>query len=264
MTTYVGDVLRSLIPYFSENDLGTVGSVTDNGDGTYDVVDAALLEAQDDDHWNTAKVLWLNGDCEWAVHTVSDFTGATSTLVITGSTVPSAGDEFLVFKSVFSVGKFLQAINSVLMGTRMMLEDETVSIVDEQVEYTLPSGVSDVRAVELVDSDGEYMGVHEQWSEYDGTLRFDANLPDTSWADTLRIHYAGTHPVVDEIGDAVQTIHQERLMWEAAEELMVKRAQDGHINEKSDMFYALVVKKATKARREHPLRLMNKQRAMSW
>ena len=201
-----------LIPLFGICERGTVAAVVDVVEGTsYKVTDTVFMATKNNDFWNAGRFLILNGDNEWAVHPVYDSTN-TGELFMTGSVKPSVGDEFLVWKnSVFSLGKYLGGINQALRAQKMMLEDESLSIVDDQVAYTLPSGVSDVRRVEIVDSDGELNCVHEQWKEYDGTLRFDANIPDTGDGATLRLRYAGYHAVVDEVDDEIklaEVMHQ--------------------------------------------------------
>ena len=254
MSWVVGDVLRGLIPLFSTYDLGTVQTRDDIGTGDftggYSITDGVFLRQQDDDFWNGATMLVLNGVNGWVLDQVGNYIGATNTLefnAVLGQEEAAVGDEFLLFKSGFSLGQFIGAVNASLRMMMVMQEDISLAVVDDQVEYTLPEGVSDVRVVELLNESGEFVCEFQHWEELNGKLRFSTYLPSTGTASTLRLKYAGQHPFVSDVEDEI-IVHPERLLWEAAAQLMLKQSKSGHQDRKVDVFWAGIEKNLLKAR----------------
>ena len=262
MTWYVGDVVRQLIPLFSHYDFGTVETTgVETINVSIYITDSNFLKPQNDDHWNGAFVLMLDGVSQYEHELVLDFEGATAKLIVASDNEdPEVGDEFLVYKSQFSLGQFLGAINQALHGIYVLKEDESLSVVDDQDEYTLPAGVSDVRVVELLDAEGEFAAEFQHWEEQDGVLRFDTYIPSTGQASTLRLKYVGAHDRIDELSDVV-SIHPERLLWEAANHLMIQQSRNGHQDKQMEVFWMGLERNLRMARSKYPVRLPVKIKA---
>lgn len=257
MSTEIGQVVRELIPVFADYEAGIVETVTGVVGGSYSITDTLMMETQADDYWNTAQILYVSGNLQWTWHTVSDYTGVTNTLVITGATAPEAGDEFIVFKGPFSMGKMMRAINSALVGLRVMKEDESLAVVDEQVAYTLPAGVRDVRIVELLNADDELVYEHQHWDEEDGKLRFRQYLPVTGRSTTIRLKYAGAPDRVSALDDETD-VPYERLLWESAAQLIKEHAKSGQVDKRLEVMWAGIEREMLMARAQYPMRLQMK------
>ena len=82
--------------------------------------------------------------------------------------------------------------------------DETLAVVDNQTEYTLPSGVTDVVRVQIADSstaDYDYTTCFN-WREVDGSLYFPSELGYDA-GNTIRIYYNDIH---DDVADDTDTV----------------------------------------------------------
>lgn len=232
MTCTIGNVAAELARQFCDYERGIVATVTAVVGNAYTITDTVWMETQENDHWNGAKIMYLTGTLAWTLHTVTDYVGATNSLVISGSAAPVAGDEFLLFIGRTTAGRMLGAINDALRGMRIMREDESLAVVDEQVEYDLPAGVSDVRVVELLNEEDLMVYEHRHWEEYDGTLRFYAYVPDSRHT-TIRLKYAGMPDSVEDFADTAE-VPEKRLMAEAAYALMMDELKNGQVDKRQE------------------------------
>jgi hypothetical protein len=82
--------------------------------------------------------------------------------------------------------------------------DTTLTVVDNQTEYTLPSGVYNVVRVQIATSNTDdygYVTVYN-WREVNGAIHFTDELPHTA-GYTIRLYYNALH---DEVEDDTDTV----------------------------------------------------------
>ena len=130
------------------------------------------------------------------------------------------------------------AINQALRALgRMVLFDDTLTVVGGQNEYTLPAGVANVGKIEvgdptLADPGWVDLGPHfYETNEYTtglGMIRFRTGfLPDTGHdGEKFRLWHRSHHPMlVADNDDVYPGINLERLKWEAKGHLLVKKIE---------------------------------------
>jgi hypothetical protein len=100
----------------------------------------------------------------------------------------------------------LNAINVALNEIGFVTQvDETLTVVADQTEYALPTGVGNVVRVEIANStsgDYDYTRVYT-WKEINGYLYFPSNL-GFSTGNKIRIYYNGIHADVEEDTDTIE------------------------------------------------------------
>jgi hypothetical protein len=173
---------------------------TATGGTTTTLVDTLCTEQQG--YFNNG-VMWLTSGSnigEW-VEIVSFGNG---TFTFKSAVTPSIalGDKYAVIPDDLSRNLLRNVINEACKSvSKIYTSDSTLVVVANQEEYTLPTGVSDVRRVEVAEnatSPYSY-GVNAYWKENGGKLYFHPNhIPDQTAGNKIRLWYATIHPDLDD------------------------------------------------------------------
>jgi len=138
--------------------------------------------------------------------------------IASGVTFEAAASDFVEYRDL------RQAVNLALREIGKIISfDETVESVDGQLVYTLPSGVSQVVKIEVVENlgeDDETQVINNHWEERMGELIFDKDR-EPCVDRTLRILYESLHGQLsaDTDGCSVQ-VDEEYLVYLAARQAM--------------------------------------------
>jgi len=190
------DVMREVARNLSDvrEGLATGGTTTT-------LIDTNLSEP--DDYFNGGVIF-----IDFATPQVAPITDwALSSKTFTIPTMPAAttGKYYTATTKRFPIDILKNSVNRALENEigKVMLLDESITVVEDQLEYTLPDGVRDLRRVEYGnETDG--FKKHLKWREEYGVLIFMDSAPSE---DYLRIHYASKHPALvyydDEINETV-------------------------------------------------------------
>lgn len=173
------------------------------GGSTTTLIDT-VQRLESDDNFNGMTLFVLDGDNENLTRRITDFVQSTATLTVGAfSNAMAAGDRYMISQAVRE--DLVQAINAALTDIGDVTQvDSSLTVVDNQTEYSLPSGVSGVVRVEVANSanaDYDYQRVHN-WREIDGSLYFTDELGYTA-GRTIRLYYNAPHSAVDADADTI-------------------------------------------------------------
>lgn len=99
-----------------------------------------------------------------------------------------------------NLNTIISAVNSALRDIGQYLaEDSSLTVVSGQLEYSLPSGVSNIRQVEDITSN--LPTIKYRWDEVSGKLRFRKGFAASG--STLRLTYRANHAAVALAADTV-------------------------------------------------------------
>jgi hypothetical protein len=128
-----------------------------------------------------------------------------------------AGDTYAAARPFMSMQDIRQAVLSALSDTNVSLTDTSLAVVSGQEEYTLPSGVADVRRVEVAASAAAPYGYtrNYSWTTQAGILIFDRSKAPTSTGYKIRLWYVGRHPIIDVAGIVNDGVNLNWLKWSA-------------------------------------------------
>ena len=163
-------------------------------------------------------VIWLlsgNNIGQWA--DILSFGNGTFTLKAGLTLHIAAGDKYAVITSDWDRNDLRSAVNEACKSiSPIFTSDETLIVVANSEEYTLPSGVLDVRRVEVAENTASpySYGVNPYWQVNGGTLRFHPDhVPDQGAGNKIRIWYAATHPDLDDTTSLYWSIDD--MQWAA-------------------------------------------------
>lgn len=167
---------------------------------------------------------------KWAVITAyasKVFTFATQ------ASSPGAGAAYSAIGPNYTVENIVGAVNMALaeMG-ETLVEDETLTTVASQEAYALPSGVANVRLVEVAQASAAPYNWQRlyRWEEKPGYLRFPS--PTFTPATTgykLRLTYRGQHGVVTAASDVISDyISKDYLVWASRVNSLREWGNRGH------------------------------------
>jgi hypothetical protein len=151
----------------------------------------------------------------------------------------------------------IQAINSALtyMGDYTAI-DETLDVTDNATEYTLPSGVSNVKRIEAYTTASAPYGFTPimTWREFGGKIYLPYEMNHTK-GNTLRVYYNKFHADVDTDEDTILDIYNlKRLAWTAAYMFMFNRMQySGNADSKENDMLAIFSQQAQRLANAFPV-----------
>lgn len=139
------------------------------------------------------------------------------------------GTSYAVAQKTFSKQLLMQAINFVLGRVDIIKIDDT-TVVASADEYTLPTGVKNVKRVYVASEASNPYGWIEDfsWQEVAGKLIFQSGKEPTDTGKIIRLVYLGKHGAITETGatnafDA--TINEDYVLWSAAKHLWRTRIE---------------------------------------
>jgi hypothetical protein len=178
---------------------------TIGGSGANIILTAKVAVAND----TTMNISIDNGTC----------TGLTAAPTSANTTAGVAGPRYAVMRGVYPWQQIVTAINQALESTYIDGFDQTLIGDGETVEFTMPTGVYDIKRVESL-RDSELVSVSNHWREVNGKLRFDYGYAPVD-ADVINIVYKDQHAVLDTYEDTISSeINVEWLKYKAAEQLL--------------------------------------------
>jgi len=202
--------------------LGNVRSSTTTSAGTATtVIDTTRTEPVD--FWNGGTLWMTSGTDLGKSRKITDWALSGTTFTVpTMTSAPGSGAAYSVITADWPQDKLWDFINEALqdMGD-VPVQDSTLTTVADQEQYTLPSGVYDVRLVEVATSKTapyDYQPYHGVWKEIpSGKLEFATGREPVDTGYLIRLTYMGVHAAFTADTSAVSTyIHINRLKWAAA------------------------------------------------
>ena len=219
------------------------------GGSTTTLVDTALGEA--DTYYNGGVLLIDQGTP--AAPRVTSYASSSGTFTFSAiATAVGSGISYTAVHARFPLDILKTAINQGLLEAERYMEiDETVTLVAEQEKYALPTGVNDVRRVELGTAN-EGWDRHYAWTIEDGYLRFIDWVPSDP-SQTCRIHHAANHASLSALADVLdERVSRRRLIVSAAKNALnwrVSKVGNDEPNTTNQLNYYLNLDKETKRER---------------
>ena len=151
---------------------------------------------------------------------ISAWNGATKTFTFPTALACAAADIYAAIPKDFPKGVMVESINQVLAKLgELPKTDVTLPTVANQEEYALPTGVDDVKRVEIAHSlVTPYLYVpHQNWKEREGKLVFDTYYEPAATGYKIRLSYNADHAEVNADSDLISDlVHPQLLTWRAA------------------------------------------------
>jgi hypothetical protein len=223
------------------------GSAT--GGTTTTLIDT-VQRKEADDNFNGMTLFVLDGDNADLTRRITDFVQSTATLTVGAfSNAMAAGDRYLISQAVRE--DLVQAINAALTDIGDVTQvDTSLTVVADQTEYSLPSGVSNVVRVEVAESasaDYDYQRAHN-WREISGSLYFTDELGFTA-GRTIRLYYNAQHAAVDADADTISDGIPLALLVDVAVYYywLQQYSLQGNLNMKEDSLLAMYAQNKERA-----------------
>lgn len=196
-----------------------VGGTSTAAGTTATLIDTGRVES--DNYFNDGTIWFTSGDLVGLVARITDYTLSSGTITFdTQAKAPGSGKTYRALNGDFPETILMDAVNDALKNIGAIpVRDTTLVSVADQEEYDLPTGVYNVRMVEIAQSTTEpYSWMeHNNWDEIEGHLVFDPfdTLRDDGM--TIRLTYQPLPDVLDAGADEISDqIPLERLAWEGA------------------------------------------------
>jgi hypothetical protein len=188
------------------------GTVTSGTVST--LVDTAMDEPADTFTGGTLFMLSGTNDNLCCVVTSHQFGGRLVIPTLTAAI--AAADTYAVAPNKFPKHILKQAVNAVLRDLKVMGSNSTLTVTTDTQAYTLPSGVFDVRRVEVErdDDDLDYERNHH-WKELNGVLYFDPGHEPGDTGKAIRVWYAKDHGELGDAGTVDNDVDIRYLKWAA-------------------------------------------------
>lgn len=225
MSVTLADLTRQVARLVTRTVIGTTTSAPGNGTQVIDTVNLAGYP----DNQFVGGTVWItsgtNAGKSRAITAFSDTNdritcAAFASNILSGVTFEAAAADFVTYQDL------RQAVNLALREIgKVRFKDDTTAIVDDQLVYTLPTGVSNVRAVEVLEDPAatdEKAKVNNHWDEVEGKLVFENyREPCTADGTYIRIWYSKFHGELSADTDALNDrVDEEYLVYLAARQAM--------------------------------------------
>ena len=204
-------------------------STSDSSGSTTTLIDSRMTSEPDD--FFKGGTIWFNsGDLDGKTAVITDFDSATGTFTFPAQTsVVASGISYSAAGPTYSREDLVASINQALTSIGPLptiYENVGFITVEDQEEYTLPTGVSNVKKVFIASSLVAPFGWAENtgWFENNGSLWFDMEIPSTA-AMLIRLYYEEPHAEVSLDADAISdALHPDLIIWTAANNAVLNRA----------------------------------------
>jgi len=201
-----------------------IESTTSAAGSTTTLVDTALPRTPPpDDAFNYGTLWFVSGDLAGKTAIVTDWVSSTKTFTFaTQSSAPGASKRYAFVDKDWPRDVLRRAINQAIQSLGALPDLYTLATfvtVADQEAYELPSGVYNVKRVEIATSTSTpyYYIRHHHWVEKDGYIYFDTGfeIPDAGYL--IRLTYEPQPAELDDDADTISDyIHPDLLKWEAA------------------------------------------------
>ena len=231
MTT-LADLTRQTARLITRMVIGTTTSAPSNAT---DIIDTVNLAGYPDSQFVGGTAWITSGLNAGRSRAITAFANATDKItcaafpsnIASGVTFEAAPADMVTYQDL------RQAVNLALREIgKIRSKDETLTVVQDQLIYTLPSGVYNVRAVEVVenvgDVDEEEKVINNHWDELDGKLVFEQYREPQLDTDTIiRVWYEKFHTELtadtDTLSEQVDEMYLVYLSARQAMRLSYKR-----------------------------------------
>lgn len=196
--------------------MGVVKEGTATGGSTTTLIDTSL---DDPAEYFTKGTIWiLSGTYSGACDVVKMFNEGTFTLTTTLAGAIAAGVSYATADSEYPKYKLKQAVLSVLRNAPILKTNDTLTITADTEEYSLPSGVFNVKRVDVATSStSPYKFVPNLfWKEWNGKIIFAGGKEPSGTGNIIRLWYEGAHGEIAESGSILSSIDINWLKWAAA------------------------------------------------
>lgn len=114
-----------------------------------------------------------------------------------------------------------QAVLDALRYEETLMKNDTLTVIANTEQYTLPTGVENVYAIQIAKNESEpyVFTEHYYWHEYDGKLIFSPGRQPLQEDRIIRLWYLGSHGEIAETGSIEPTISMRWLIWKSIETL---------------------------------------------
>lgn len=191
------------------------GVATDGSPTT--LIDTAMDEQSD--YFSKGTVWILSGTYSGACNVVE--THGENTLAwatsLAGAIVP--GVSYAVATPEYPKWKLKQAVLHVLRFDPILKTNDALTVSENTLEYSLPSGISNIAHIEIATDDTSpyCFQPNYNWREVNGKLVFDSGKEPSEAGRIIRIYYIGAHGEIAESGSLLSSVDMEWLVWKAAE-----------------------------------------------
>jgi hypothetical protein len=196
--------------------MGVVREGAATGGSTTTLIDTQLDEPAG---YYTKGTVWaLSGLNDGLCDVIKTFSENTITLTSTLTAVIASGIEYAVATAEYPKHKIKQAVLSALRLAPVLKTDDTLVVIANTEEYTLPTGVVNIKRVEVATSNAAPYGfiINHFWKEWNGKLVFDSGKEPTASGYIIRLWYEAVHGEIAETGSISTSIDQNWLKWAAA------------------------------------------------
>lgn len=203
---------------------------TSNGTGSTTTLVDSRMTIEPDNFFNGGTIWFKSGALDGKTAVITDFDSSSGTFTFpTQTAIVASGISYSVASPMYSREDLVSAINQALttLGPLPTIYDDVAFItVADQEEYTLPTGVCNIKKVLIATSLVAPYNYSENngWFENNGSLFFDMDIPST--ADFLiRLYYEAPHAEVNLDADAItDALHPDLVIWTAAVNALLNRA----------------------------------------
>lgn len=198
------------------------------------LVDATRKQAND--QFNNGVIFFITGSFAGQYATVTDYASSTGTFTFASIGAPGivAGVQYEAFALMSGLNLYdiIGAINQALdtVGDVLQEDDSSLTSVDGQETYTLPTGVYNLTKLEFsLDTSAPYMWrPHHHWDELNGELRIPNQYAYRGDGYLMRLTYKAPHDTLADYDDEVShQVNTEWLKFAASINLMQSLANRG-------------------------------------
>lgn len=212
--------------------------------GTTTTLIDTVNRVEEDETFNGQTLFMLDGNNANTTHQIINFDNATSTITFSPAVTNAIadGDRYMVCRVVRE--DLVQAVNAALTEIGNVTKiDESLTVVADQTEYTLPAGIYNLVRVEVAASESADYAYKRnyRWREINGKLHIPREFVETEGMK-LRLYYNALHDNVDADADAIDAgIPLPLLTSVAAYNFQWQQyANKGNFDQKEDTFLSKV------------------------
>jgi hypothetical protein len=192
---------------------------------------------------------------------------ATAINFATQAAAPAAGQIYTAIRGTYTAVDIIRAINGALneIGEVTNL-DETLDVVEDQEEYDLPDGVSNVVRVETTTETAAPFRWSRSfnWRVMAGKLMFDVGRVPGTAGSPIRLWYNSPHSDVAAYNDVISSsINPSRLAWSAAFLAVTERAKLQSNDERTKEFLLLAQGMKAQTAQRFPINKMHRDTHIS-
>lgn len=232
------------------------GKTTSAG-STSTLVDATLMDT--DDSYNGGTLFWTASSI---TRRVTDYvqSSGTITFATTSTAITPAQYAADVYYTITNTRRedIVQAINQALRQIGAVTKiDDTLDVIEDTQEYTLPTGVSNVTRISIANITTDPVEYHRSysWHEYDGKIYIHEPILQPA-GNTIRLYYDSQPAQVNADADVISDlIDRNRLYWTATYHFFRNRmAIEGNQDQRVNMLLQEAQAKTEQLARSHPVR----------